>query len=91
MFGLVRFLTSLALFAAFIWFAISVPLGKRTLVGHLRAIAGSEEAQDLAHGTKQEAEKVVKKLDLDLHPPQDLAAPTHHHVREALPVDKHTK
>src|SRR5437773_1154886 len=61
MFGLIRFLISLAMLAAFVWFAVSVPLGKRTLWGHTRAIFGSQEAKDLAEGTKEEAERVARK------------------------------
>jgi hypothetical protein len=68
MFGLIRFLISLAMLAAFAWFAVSVPLGKRTLWGHTRAIFGSQEAKDLAEGTQEEAEKVARKVKEELHP-----------------------
>jgi hypothetical protein len=78
--GLVRFCISLVMFAAFIWFAVTVPLGKRTLWGHLHAIFATQEAQDLADGTKEEAEKVARKVKDELHPP-DMA----HHVKLPLP------
>ena len=78
--GLVRFCISLVFFAAFIWFAVSVPLGKHTLWGHLHAIFATQEAQDLADGTKEEAAKVVHKVAAELHPP-DMAR----HVKLPLP------
>jgi hypothetical protein len=76
MFGLIRFLISLAMFAAFIWFAVSVPLGKRTLWGHAHAIFATQEAKDLAEGTKEEAEKVARKVKQELHPLDMASAPT---------------
>jgi hypothetical protein len=69
MFGLVRFVVSLAMLAAFVWFAVTVPLGKRTLWGHLHAIFATQEAKDLAEGTKEEAEKVARKVTDELHRP----------------------
>jgi hypothetical protein len=69
MFGLIRFLISLLMLAAFVWFAVSVPLGKRTLWGHTQAIFATQEAKDLAEGTKEEAEKVARKVKQELHPP----------------------
>jgi hypothetical protein len=62
MFTLIRWFFSLVLFAIVLWFATMVPLGSRTLWGHLKAIAGTKEAKDFAEGTKEEAEKVAKKL-----------------------------
>ena len=62
MFALIRFAFSLVLFAIVVWFATNVTLGSRTLWGHLRAIAQTKEAQELADGTKQEARKVADKL-----------------------------
>jgi hypothetical protein len=62
MFRLIRFVLSLAMLAGVVWFAVSVPLGKRTLSGHLRAIFSTPEAKDLADGTKEEAEKVADKV-----------------------------
>ena len=75
MFGLIRLLISLAMLAAFVWFAVTIPLGKRTLWGHTRAIFGSQEAKDLAEGTKEEAEKVARKVKDELHQPDMKAAP----------------
>jgi hypothetical protein len=74
MFRLIRFLISLAMTAAFLWFAVSVPLGKRTLWGHLRAIFSTPEAKDLAEGTREEAERVADRVRQELHP-LDMSAP----------------
>ena len=62
MFTLARFAFSLLIFAIVVWFAVTVPLGSRSLWGHLRAIAGTQAAHELAEGTKQEARKVAEKL-----------------------------
>lgn len=67
MFGLIRFAISLVMLAAFVWFAVTVPLGKRTLWGHLHAIFATQEAKDLADGTKEEAERVARKVKEELH------------------------
>ncbi len=53
---------SLLTFAALIWFATSVPLGKKTLWRHLQAIFATREAHELAEGTKDEARKVADRL-----------------------------
>jgi hypothetical protein len=62
MFRLVRWLFSLALFAGLVWFATTVKLGKRTLWGHLAAIFSTREARDLADGTRDEAQKIARRL-----------------------------
>jgi hypothetical protein len=73
-FRLIRWLFSLALMAAFIWFATMVPLGKRTLWRHLLAIFSTQEAKDLVDGTKEEASKVAARLHQEAH---DLGAARH--------------
>ncbi len=80
MFGLIRFAFSLIIFAIVVWFAVTVPLGSRTLWGHLRAIGNTEAAHELAEGTKVEARKVAERL---LNGP-DGGAP------EGKPLDEHT-
>jgi hypothetical protein len=91
MFRLIRFLISLAMTVAFVWFAVTVPLGRLTLWGHLRAIFGTQEARDLAEGTKEEAQKVAERVREELH--RDMAqppAPTARKVRPPLdPVVDH--
>jgi hypothetical protein len=86
MFSLVRFLISLLMFLAFIWFAVTVPLGKRTLWGHTQAIFGSKEAKDLADGTKQEAQKVAERVREGLHSP-DMSPPPRKVLEPLDPVD----
>ena len=76
MFRLARFLFSLVLFCVVVWFAVTVPLGKRTLWGHLRAIFKSQEVKDLEEGTKREAKRVAESLRHSVrpdagHPPLD--------------------
>ena len=91
--GFVRFVISMVMLAAFVWFAVTVPLGKRTLWGHLHAIFATQEAKDLADGTKEEAEKVAQKVKAELHPP-DMAhaeAPPPPAPRPAAPAPRHVK
>jgi hypothetical protein len=85
MFRLVRFLISLALFAAIVWFATTIPLGKRTLWGHLRAIFATQEAKDLAEGTKEEAKKVADRFRAGLA--KDGGAPPERKGAEKRPLD----
>lgn len=58
---IIRWLFRLVAVAALIWCAYTVPLGKRTLVGHIKAIFTTSEAKDLASGTKEGADKLVGK------------------------------
>lgn len=62
MFGLIRWIFSFVVFAIVLWFATMVPLGSKTLWQHLKAIAGTREAQELAEGTKSEAKKVADRV-----------------------------
>ena len=62
MFRLIHFVFTLVMLAVLFWFATNVQLGNHTLWGHLKAIFGTQEAKDLAQGTKEEAEKVAKRL-----------------------------
>jgi hypothetical protein len=88
MFGLIRWLLSLAMFAAFIWFAVSVPLGKRTLFGHLQAIFATQAAHDLADGTKEEARRVADRLRSQLPGPADAGASA---AQPLDPVSEHDR
>lgn len=58
----------LAAIAVMIWFAATVPLGNRTLIGHIRAIAATPEARDLARGTGEEVRKVKERIEKELRP-----------------------
>lgn len=88
--GLVRFVISVIMLFAFVWFAVTVPIGKRTLWGHVHAIFATQEAKDLADGTKEEAEKVARKVKEELRPRDmaDSAAPPARHVKVPLPAKK---
>jgi hypothetical protein len=78
MFGMLRFILSLFIFAIVVWFVTMVPLGRLTLWQHLRAISSTQEVKDLTDGTKQEARKVAERLlqkdagAPDLAPPRPL-------------------
>src|SRR5262249_15329643 len=74
MFRLIRLLVSLLMTVALVWFAVTVPLGKHTLWGHLVAIFSTPEAKDLAEGTREQAHKVADRVREELHPP-DMAPP----------------
>ena len=52
---MLRFLVYLAIAIGLVYVAITVPLGKRTFVGHIRAIWHTEEVQELKHGVKDKA------------------------------------
>jgi hypothetical protein len=56
---LIRLLVTLTVLAGVAFVAFTVPLGERTLWGHLKAIAGSRESQELVDGVKQKAREVV--------------------------------
>ena len=64
---LIRLVFWLIAFAAIAWFATSVPLGDRSLWGHLVAIWATPEAQDLKRGTEDEAKKVAERFRDELH------------------------
>ena len=57
---LIRLLVTLAVLAGVAFAGFTVPLGEKTLWGHIRAIAGSRESQQLVEGVKQKAREVVK-------------------------------
>ncbi len=51
---------------AFAYFAVTVPIGKRTLWGHVVRIAQTPEAQDLADGAKETARDVARKAQKEI-------------------------
>jgi hypothetical protein len=85
MFRLIRLLISLAMTAAFIWFAVTVPLGKHTLWGHLLAIFSTPQAKDLADGTREQAHKVADRMREELHPPDMASPPVPHQTATKKP------
>lgn len=60
---MIRFLLYLAIAIGLVYFATTVPLGKRTLVGHVRAIWHTEEVQELKEGVKEKAGPAVDRLE----------------------------
>lgn len=65
-FRLIRFAFWLAACFALVYFAATVPLGSRTLIGHLRAIAATPAAHDLARGTEEKAGDLAEKVKQEL-------------------------
>ena len=65
MLGLLKLFFGLACLAAFAWWGLTVPLGERTLFGHLQAIGQSKESQELVRGTKQKVGDLTKRLQDD--------------------------
>lgn len=60
---MLRFLFYLAIAIGVVYFATTVQLGRRTLVGHVRAIWHTEEVQDLKQGVKEKARPTVERLE----------------------------
>jgi len=60
---MIRFVLYLAIAIVIVWVAITVPLGKRTLVGHIRAIWNTEQVQDLKDGVKEKAGPAVERVE----------------------------
>lgn len=58
-FRLISFFASAACLAAFVWFGLTVDLGEHTLFGHIRAILGTREAEQLVKGAKSKVTDLV--------------------------------
>lgn len=96
MFRLIRWLFSLVIFAIVVFFAATVELGKRTLFGHLWAIIHTQEAKDLADGTKDQAKKVAGKMREEMKkdpnaPASDTAPKEHISDDEQAKLDRLVK
>jgi len=72
---LLRWTFWLAATFALVYFAATVPLGSKTLLGHLRAIAQTKEARELGEATRDKAEEVAGKVRQELteEPPKPAA------------------
>jgi hypothetical protein len=77
---MIRFLVYLALVVIIVYVATTVPLGKRTLVGHIRAIWHTEEVQDLKQGVKEKTGPAVDRLERGVKAGYNAA--THEHEGE---------
>ena len=60
---MIRFLLWLAILAALVYVAVTVPLGKKTFVQHVRSIWHTEQVQDLKEGVKETAGPAVKRVE----------------------------
>ena len=82
---MIRFLVYLAIAIGIVYFATTVPLGKKTLWQHLRAIFSTREAKELADSVEEEGKRVRDRL-------RDRPTPdggTARHTRPPLdPVDE---
>ena len=86
MFRLVRFLISLLMFSRFIWFAVTVTLGKRTLWGHLQAIFATPQAKDPPTAPSKRRKKWPIRIREGPHPP-DMSPPPRTDRAPLDPVD----
>jgi len=60
---MIRFFVYLAIAVIVVYVATQVPLGKRTFVGHIRAIWHTEQVQELKDGVKQKTGPAVERLE----------------------------
>lgn len=66
MYRFTRMIVSTAILLMVVYFAVSVPIGKYTLWGHLVRIARSPQAQDLADGAKETARDAARRAQREL-------------------------
>jgi phage gp45-like len=59
----IRLIIWLAIIIGIVWFSVTVKLGQKTLVEHVRAIWHTNEVQDLKHGVEDKAGPTVDKLE----------------------------
>ena len=60
---MIRLIIWLAIIIGIVWFSVTVKLGNKTLVEHVRAIWHTNEVQDLKNGVEQKAGPAVDKLE----------------------------
>ena len=60
--GLIRSILSLAFLAVFLFVGATVPIGSRTLFGHVANIWSSDEAQELVEGVKESSGPMVDRV-----------------------------
>ena len=59
---MIRLLVWLAIIAVIVYVAVTVPLGKKTFVQHVRSIWHTEQAQDLKEGVKETAGPAASRV-----------------------------
>ncbi len=67
---LLRLLVSLVVLLVLAWVVVAVPLGRKTIWEHLRAIAGSKESKELVDEVKQKAGQVLHRDAAPARSPQ---------------------
>lgn len=60
---MIRLLVWLAILAVLVYVAVTVPLGKKTFVQHVRSIWHTEQVQDLKEGVKETAGPAVHRVE----------------------------
>lgn len=60
---MIRLLVWLAIVAVLVYLAVTVPLGKKTFVQHVRSIWHTEQVQDLKEGVQETAGPAVKRVE----------------------------
>ncbi len=60
--GMIRSLISLSLLAIFVFVGFTVPLGQRTLFGHVANIWSADETQELVDGVKDSSGPLVDRV-----------------------------
>jgi hypothetical protein len=61
-FKLLKLLIGTVALGAFAWFGLTVPLGDRTLYGHITAIGHSKESRELVRGTKEKVGDLKRRI-----------------------------
>jgi hypothetical protein len=64
-FKLIKLLIGTVALGVFVWWGLTVPLGDRTLFGHISAIGNSKESQELVRGTKLKVDDLKKRIAHD--------------------------
>lgn len=59
---MIKLVVYLALIAGFVYLGSTVPLGKRTFFGHVRAIWHTEEVQEMKKGIEEKAGPTVERI-----------------------------
>ena len=59
---MIKLIVYLAIIVAIVWFSVTVKLGTKTLVEHVRAIWHTSEVQDLKHGVEEKAGPAVDRV-----------------------------
>ena len=60
---MIRFLITVFIVGALVFFGATVKLGKRTFFGHVKAIWSTQEAKDMRDGVSDKAGPVVDKIE----------------------------